>query len=368
MSEKSGSRAMDPVVYVGSYTNTGAKHSEGIYVYRLNMQSGALSLLSAVNGGENPSYLTLDPKQRFVYTVNETSKLGEEFGGGVSALAIDPASAKLTCLNQQLSHGTSPCYVSVEPNGRYAFVSNYSSGSIAMFPILADGRLDPASDIVQHHGSGMNQRRQERAHAHCIVVDPTSRFLFVADLGIDKVMVYKMDLEHGKMIHTGEAGATQGAGPRHLTFHPNGEYAYLIHELNGTMTAFAYHAENGMLEALQTLSTLPEDYHGYNMCADVHVAPSGRYLYGSNRGHDSIVIYAIDEHSGRMALVGHESTRGKTPRNFAIDPGGQYLLAANQDTNDIVTFKIDADSGKLSEIGQVTQVAAPVCIKFVQPG
>jgi 6-phosphogluconolactonase len=353
----------DPVVYIGTYTTQrgNAKKSEGIYVCRLEMATGKLSVESTTQA-ENPSFLTLDPQRRYLFVVNE---LGAPPGGTLSAFAIDTGTARLTFLNQQPTHGSAPCYVSVEQGGRLAMVANYSSGNLTAFPIGADGRLNPSSDTVQHQGSGPNPRRQEGPHAHSIIPDPANRFALAADLGIDKVMVYRMDVEQGKLQRHGEASVLPGSGPRHLTFHPNGRYVYLINEVGSTLTVFGYDAEQGTLETLQTVPTLPPDFTSENNCADVHVSPSGKFLYGSNRGHDSIVIYAIDESRGTLILVGHESTRGRTPRNFAIDPTGTYLLAANQDTDNIVTFKIDAQTGKLMETGHVAEIPMPVCVMFV---
>ncbi|NQT19820.1 MAG: lactonase family protein [Planctomycetes bacterium] len=353
------------MVFVGTYTTRGSVRSEGIYVYRMDPASGALKLDSVAKGVVNPSYLEIGPKQRYLFAVNEVGEFAGKPGGGVSAFSIDPKTARLTPLNQQPAHGAATCYVSIEQTGRFALVANYSKGNVIMLPILADGKLGPAGDIVQHHGASIDQGRQEAPRAHCIIPGPDNRYAFAADLGIDKIIIYRMDLEHGKLLPHGEAKAKPGAGPRHFTFHPNGRYAYLIQELNSTLTAFAYDAEKGSLEELQTLSTLPEDFKGRNHCADVHVSPSGKFVYGSNRGHDSIAMFAIDEKSGTLTSLGHEPTGGRTPRNFAIDPTGTYLLAANQDTSNIVTFRIDPQTGKLKKTDHATNVPFPVCVKII---
>lgn len=355
------------VVYIGTYTSFGSRAtgSKGIYVYRLDLHTGQLRFETATHT-ENPSYLALDPARRHLYAVNELMNLGGQPDGGVSAFAIDPATAGLTPLNQQSSQGGLACYVSIEQTGRYALVANYAGGNVIMLPIQADGRLDPASDVVQHHGASVDPQRQKGPYAHSIITDPANRYAFAADLGIDKIVIYQMDLEKGKLLPHGEVKVHPGAGPRHLTFHPNGRFAYLIQEINSTLTAFAYHADKGSFEELQTVPTLPQDFRGQNTAADVHVSPDGKFVYGSNRGHDSIVIHAIDAQRGTLTYVGHVATGGKTPRNFAIDPSGTYLLAANQDTNNVVTFRMDQASGQLQETGLVTEIPMPVCVKMVR--
>ena len=300
--------------------------------------------------------------------MNEVGNFAGKPGGSVSAFSIDPKTARLTPLNQQPSHGAATCYVSIEQTGKFALAANYSKGNVIMLPIMADGKLGPASDIVQHSGSSADPGRQKAPRAHCIIPGPGNRYAFAADLGIDKIVIYRMDLENGKLLPHGEVKMKPGAGPRHFTFHPNGRYAYLIQELNSTMTAFAYHAEKGTLEELQTLSTLPEDFKGQNFCADVHVSPSGKFVYGSNRGHNSIAMFAVDEKTGTLTSLGQEPTGGRTPRNFAIDPTGTYLLAANQDTSNIVAFRIDPQTGKLKKTDHVTSVPFPVCLKIINFG
>lgn len=355
----------DRLVYVGTYTHKGI--SEGIYIYRLDMATGALTLVGVAGGVQNPSFLALDPQHQYLYAVNETMTFDGQSGGGLSAFAVDPQSGALTYINSQRTHGGAPCYVSVDQTGRYVYVANYMGGNAAAFPVRAGGGLDPASSVVQHTGSGVNPRRQEGPHAHSITLDPTNRFAFVADLGIDKVMVYRLDLEGGTLPpHIPSSVEVEaGAGPRHMAFHPNGRYAYLIAEMGNTIIAYAYDAVQGTLDALQTVPALPENFAGQSTCADIHVAPSGKFLYGSNRGHDSIVIYAIDAETGLLTYVGHAPTLGKTPRNFAIDPTGAYLFAAHQDSDSIVTFRIDPESGKLAPTSQVTEVPMPVCVRIL---
>jgi len=234
-----------------------------------------------------------------------------------------------------------------------------------MFPIQRDGRLGPASTVIRHSGSSIHPERQTGPHAHCILPDPTNRFAIVTDLGLDKILIYRMDLKAGKLHKHGEVDVQAGAGPRHLTFHPNGRYAYLINELNTTLVGYRYHVDAGKFEELQTVPAQPEDFNGENLCADVHVSPNGKYLYASNRGHDSIVCFLIDEKTGRLTYQSHTPTEGREPRNFAISPDGTFLLVANQKTNNIITFKIDPASGQLLKTKHHVEVSMPVCLKFV---
>ena len=355
------------LIYVGTYTRG---KSKGIYVYRLDPGSGALEYASKATGLNNPSFLAIDPEQRYLYAVNEIGESAGRPSGAVSAFSIDPGTGELTFLNQESSQGTGPCHLSVDKTGRFVLVTNYASGSVSVLPIQSDGRLGEATDMVQHRGSSVNPRRQEGPHAHSITLDPGNRYAFVADLGLDKIMIYRLDLTQGKLIPNDEpwVQVKAGAGPRHFAFHPNGKYAYLINELDSTLIAFTYDAAHGTLREVQTVSTLPEGFAGTNYCADVHVSPSGKFVYGSNRGHDSIAILAIDEGTGRLSCLGHEPTQGKTPRNFAIDPTGTFMLVANQDTDAIVTFRMDQQTGRLLSTGHVTEVPTPVCIEMIPRG
>jgi 6-phosphogluconolactonase len=259
----------------------------------------------------------------------------------------------------------------VDREGKFVLVAHYAGGCVSVLPIREDGRLGEPTDIIRHQGSGVNPQRREAPHPHSVNLDAANRFLFVPDLGLDKIMIYRVDATQGKLKPNDEpwARVKAGAGPRHFDFHPNGKYAYVINELDSTFTAFAYDNERGRLREIETVSTLPEGFTGTNTCADVHVAPSGKFLYGSNRGHDSIATFAINEDTGKLTYVAHEPTQGKTPRNFAIDPTGNFLLAANQNSDTIVTFRIDRTTGKLSPTGDVTRVPMPVCLKmtFVSP-
>ncbi len=362
-------------IYVGTYTEpirfgTGKileGKGEGIYRYRFDPATGALEAAGVTKGITNPSYLAFDPTRRFLYAVNELKTWQEKPTGTVSAFAIDATSGGLAFLNLQMTHGTDPCHVDVASDGRHVFVANFMSGSVCVLPVAEDGSLAPASDFIQHLGSSIDPNRQKGPHAHSVIFDPAERYAFVPDLGLDKLAAYVFDGRRGKFERHERAWfkALPGAGPRHLAFRPCGRYAYLINELDSTLTALAYDALHGSFCELQTVPTLPAGFTGQSTCADVHVSPDGRFVYASNRGHDSIVAYGIDAASGHLSFVGHCPSGGATPRNFAIDPSGSFVLAANQDSDTIVSLRIDRESGALLPTGQVTQVPTPVCVRFL---
>jgi 6-phosphogluconolactonase len=350
-------------LYVGTYTSG---ESEGIYLYRMNLSTGELRHFSTVRGIVNPSFLAIDPQRRHLYAVNEVSDFKQKPVGAVSAFAINQQTGDLTFLNQQSSQGGAPCHLMVDQTGKYVLLANYEGGNVAVLPVQHDGSLGAATDIVQHRGASVNVQRQQGPHAHCVMLDRANRYAFAVDLGIDKIMIYRFDAVSGKLTPNQEPWVSlkPGAGPRHFVFHPNGRYAYVINELDSTITAFTYTSARGTLRAVQTISTLPSGFSGSNDCADVQVSPSGKFLYGSNRGHDSMVVFAIDDRTGKLRYVQHESTRGKTPRNFAIDPTGTYLLVANQDSDSIHTFRIDPVKGELTPTGLMAEVPSPVCLKL----
>ena len=362
------------LVYVGTYTETIRFGSgkilngkgKGIYVYKMDPSSGAMELSSKATGVTNPSYLAFDPKQRFLYAVNELRTFEDKPTGTVSAFSVDSKTGKLEFLNKRLTQGTDPCHLTVDKTGKYVLLANFMSGSVCVLPIRDDGSLGDATDFIQHHGSSIDSSRQKGPHAHAVTLDESNRYAFIPDLGLDKIMVYKFDPEYGKLEPNEDpwVHVKPGAGPRHLVFHSNGRYACLINELDSTLVTFQYDSDKGTLNEIQTVPTLPEDFHEESTCAGVHVSPSKPFVYGSNRGHDSIVIYKIDQGTGKLRYVGHESTRGNTPRNFAIDPNGRFLLAGNQDSDTIVTFRIDPHTGELRPTGQILEVPAPVCIKI----
>lgn len=357
------SSAKEAWVFFGTYTGG---NSKGIYRARIDLSSGALSDLQLAAEVENPSFLALHPNGKFLYAAGEVSKFKGEAGGAVSAFALDRKTGKLTLLNQQSSRGAGPCHLVVDRAGKNVLVANYGGGSVAVLPIDEDGRLREASSFVQHKGSSINRQRQEAPHAHSINLDAAGAFAVVADLGLDKLLVYRFDAEQGHLTPNDPPynAVAPGAGPRHFAFHPNGRLAYAINELHSTLTALAYDAKRGTLKEIETVSTLPEPVKG-NSTAEVQVHPSGKFVYGSNRGHDSLAIFAVDQETGRLTSRGHQSTGGKTPRNFGIDPTGAFLLAANQSSDTVVVFRIDPETGKLTPTGQSLEVPKPVCVKFL---
>jgi 6-phosphogluconolactonase len=350
-------------VYVGTYT--GPK-SEGIYRFELDLATGAATAPVLAGKVTNPSFLAIHPNGKFLYSVGEIGEFGGKKTGAVSALAIGP-DGNLTPLNQQSSEGTGPCHITVDKAGKNVLVANYGGGSVACLPIKSDGSLAAASSAIQHQGSSVDKGRQSAPHAHSINLDPANRFAFAADLGLDKILIYKFDAEKGILApNTPDAGlVAPGSGPRHFAFHPSGKFAYVINEMAMTVTAFSYDADKGALSEIQTVSTIPGEKQKGFSTAEIVCSPDGKFVYGSNRGHDSIAIFAVDPATGKLTPQGHEPTQGKTPRNFAIDPTGAFLLAENQGSGTIVIFRRDAGSGKLTATGTVVQVASPVCVRFL---
>jgi len=350
-------------VYFGTYTS-GKNSSKGIYRSVLDTETGELSAPVLAAEAKNPSFLEIHPSGKYLYAVSESGDVDT-----VSAYAIDPDTGNLKLLNSRPSGGSGPCHVNIDRSAKNVLVTNYGSGSVSVIPIAADGSLAEPTGFVQHEGSSVNPQRQKGPHAHSINVSPDNRFAFVADLGLDKIMIYKLDVDKG-MIAANDPAFTKvkpGAGPRHFTFGADGRYAYVINELDGTVTAFAYEPASGTLTEIQTISTLPDDFAGSNSCAEVRVHPNGRFLYGSNRGHDSIAVYRIDPAKGTLTFVEHERAGIKTPRNFNIDPTGKFCLVANQDGNSVVVFRIDQKTGALEPTGNKISIGRPVCIRFLQP-
>ena len=351
-------------MYVGTYTGP---ESKGIYAFRYDPASGKATSIGVAAESVNPSFLAVDPRQRFLYAVNEVGDYKGEKTGGVSAFSIDRKTGKLTFLNEVTSRGAGPCHVSLDKTGKYVLVANYDSGSVAVFPVLADGKLGEASGFVQHTGHGPDKERQEGPHAHEIQVSADNRFAIVADLGLDELLVYRFDSAKGTLTPNDPPFALvePGAGSRHFVFHPEGKHAYTLNEMGGNITVLSYDSAKGSLRSEQLISSLPKDFKGKNDSAEIASSSDGKFLYASNRGPDNIAVFAIDPGRKTLKLVEHVSTKGKTPRNFVIDPSGRYLLAANQESNNIVVFRIDAKTGRLSETGQVIAVPSPVCIVFV---
>lgn len=360
------SKGGETLVYFGTYTG---KKSKGIYVSRLDTATGKLGVPELAAETTSPSFLAVDPKNRFLYAVNEVSDFAGKKTGAVGAFALDATSGKLTLLNQRSSVGPGPCHLVTDKAGKNVLVANYGGGSVAVLPVGKDGSLAPASAFIQHTGSSVDKGRQEAPHAHGIYLDAANRFAFVPDLGQDKVVVYRFDAGKGTLTpnEPPSASVAPGSGPRHFAFHPSGRFAYVITEMACTVTAFACDSKRGALTELQTISTLPAGEsvkRGYST-AELYAHPSGKFLYGSNRGHDTIVGYAIDQTTGKLTLIEHTSTQGKIPRSFGIDPTGKWLLAGNQDSDTVVVFGIDATTGRLKPTGQTMEVGAPVSFAFV---
>jgi 6-phosphogluconolactonase len=367
-------QSQEPVlVFTGAYTGFPPHprgRAAGVDVFQFNPDTGSLTHVSTQPGVDNPTFICVSSDHRYLYAINAVSEIDGVPGGAVEAFSIDQATGALSRLNRQSTIGPGPAFVAVDRAGQFVLEANYAGGSIALFPVLEDGRLAPASDFIQHVGSSAHPTRQAEPHAHSINLDPTERFALVADLGLDRIVVYRLDRDNRKLVPNEPAYASldPGAGPRHLEFHPNHRFVFVINELASTITAFAWNGDHGALAPIQTLSTLPPGWVGENSTADIHVHPSGKFVYGSNRGHNSLAIFAVDERTGRLTYSDTVSTQGRTPRNFAIDPTGRFILAANQDTDTIVTFSINQSTGALTPTGDVISTGSPVCIKITPMG
>jgi 6-phosphogluconolactonase len=351
------------LVYVGTYT--GPK-SKGIYVFDFD-ETGAASSPRLAAETVNPSFLAVDPTKHFLYAVNEMSDYDHQKTGAVSSFAIDRNTGALRFLNQVSSKGADPCHVTVDETGKYVLVANYASGTLAVFPRTPDGKLAEASSVVQHTGHGPNPERQEGPHAHEIVLTKDDRFAIAADLGLDRLLVYRFDSANGKLAPNNPpfADVDPGSGPRHLAFTPDGRFVYVLAEMGSTITAFAFDTTRGNLRKFQTVSSLPSGFKGQNDAAEIAVHPSGKFVYASNRGDNTIVAFAIGN-DGTLSFVERTPTHGKTPRGFAIDPSGSYLLAANQASDNVVVFAIDRSTGHLRPRNKILDVPAPVDVTFVR--
>lgn len=359
------------LLYVGTYTDGKRSEGGGIHLVRMDSRAGQLRLIGSVEAGPNPSFLAIHPNGRVLYAVNEVEELNGKSTGGVTAFAIGtpPGSGALTRLNQQPSQGGAPCYVSLDRSGRAVLVANYVGGNVALLRIQETGALLPAAHVVQHVGTGPNRERQEAAHAHCIVTDASNRFALAADLGVDRVLVYRLNLDDGTLRHlrSGDAVMRPGAGPRHLALHPTLPLVFVANELNSTVTVLRFDAERGALSPIETQSTLPAGWTGENYPADIHVAPGrgGNTLYVSNRGHNSIAVFSIADTTGALALEQTIATGGDWPRNFSLDPTGRWLLVANQRSGTVIVFARDENSGRLSATSQRLELQSPVCLRFL---
>ncbi len=353
----------DELVYIG--TNTGTK-SHGIYVFKLSSATGKLTPMGLAAESNSPAFLAIDPSHRHLYAVNEIGNYQGRKTGSVSAFSIDHKTGKLTLLNVVDSGGDGPTHLVIDKTGTYVLVANYGAGSVAMFPILADGRLGKARVVLPHAGHSVDPGRQKEPHAHSIYVSPDNHFVLSADLGTDQIYVYRFDAAKGTLTPNDPptVAVAPGSGPRHFAFNPSGKYGYVIQEMGSTITAFSYDAARGRLTQIQALSTLPAGFKSESDCAEIFVHPSGKVLYGSNRGHDSIAVFAIDPAKGTLTPIEYDSTQGKTPRSFGLDPAGHYLIAANQDSSTLLVFRIDASTGRLTPLGPTVDAPSPTCVLF----
>jgi 6-phosphogluconolactonase len=358
------SSAKECWVYIGCYTNT--KKSTGIQLFRFDAATGKLTSAGIAGEVVNPSFVDFHPSGKYLYSVSEVANIDGQKSGAVTSFSIDRATGRLTTLNRSSSKGAGPCHIRVDATGKMLVVANYSSGSTACMPIKADGTLGEAVSFFQFTGSGPNQKRQREPHAHSATFSPDNRFAIVADLGTDKLMVFRVDPAKASMTPNDPPSFSTppGAGPRHFAFHPKGKFAYAINELASTVTAASYDKARGAFTHIETVSTLPPDYKGDTTTAEIKIHPNGKFLYGSNRGHDSIAVFSIAA-NGKLKLIGHTSTQGKVPRNFSLDPSGKWLIAANQNTDNLVVFAVDPRTGRLSPTGQNLPAGAPVCVKFL---
>ncbi len=356
--------AREFLVYFGTYT---APDSQGIYVSRLDTDTGRLSAPELAAKINNPSFLAVSPIGHFLYAGTDTNS--PKISGAVRAFAINNTTGQLTPLNQKNSGGnSSPCHLAVDATGRCLFVANYGTGSLAALPVLADGQLGDAVTMIQHSGTGPNPARQAGPHAHSVYPSPDNRFVLNCDLGLDKIFIYRLDPATAKLTPADPpfAMVAPGAGPRHLTFSRDGKFIYVVNEMGSSITAFSFAAKSAAIKELQTVSTLPPDFSGNNTAAEIVLHPNGKFLYASNRGHDNLAVFAVDPKTGRLTFIEHQSTRGHLPRCFAIDPTGHWLLAENQASDSVVVFTVDAATGKLQPTGQTLAIGTPVCAVFVE--
>ncbi|WP_219838083.1 lactonase family protein [Paenibacillus sp. R14(2021)] len=348
--------------FIGSYANA---DGPGLYACAFDDQTGALKLLSQAEGLQNPTFLVPNEANRTLYTILEGTDTEGRRCGAAAAYRFDPASGILERLNEEITLPATTCHISLDPSRRFAMTASYHGGMISLSPLLDDGRIGPTADIHRHEGSSILPA-QSQARAHSVIPDRAGRYAVASDLGLDKLFVYRLDLPNKSMRIQSETSIAPGSGPRHFVFHPDLPYGYGINELNSTFTVYAYDAEEGSLSVVQTISTLPDSYEGDNATADIHISPDGKFLYGSNRGHDSLAVCAIDAATGMITPVEYAPTLGGHPRNFAISPDGRFVLVANRDGNNIVTFSRDAASGKLQPTGSEFAASKPVCIRFAE--
>ncbi|GAA3402924.1 lactonase family protein [Paenibacillus hodogayensis] len=348
------------LVFVGSYAEAA---NDGVYVYRMDKESGALTPLDRAAGLQNPTFLSLDADRLRLHAIAERFVDGQRQGAAVS-FAIDPVSGKLTELSRSGTVNTTTCHIQRDGTNCYFAVASYSGGQVGLLASGENGTVGELLDAKRHEGSSVDPERQDRPHPHSVFFSPDNRFAFVPDLGMDRIRGYRLLADEGRLEFHGDTSVPPGAGPRHLAFHPSGRFVYVINELDSTVASFRYEAEEGILQPLEVVSTLPEGFAGESACAEVQVSPDGNYLYGSNRGHDSIVVYAIDAGTGKLRTVEHVSTRGGHPRHFSLSLEGDFLLAANRDSDNVVVFKVDKATGRLEYTGVTVEASKPVCVKM----
>ena len=359
-----GKKQPDYLIYIGTYTGPSSK---GIYAYRFDANTGKATELGAAGEIANPSFLALDPSRTLLYAVSEISNFHNQHTGAISSFRINPKTGKLTLLNQVSSAGAGPCFIALDRTGKHLLAANYEAGSVAVFPILPEGRLGSATSIIQHSGHGADAERQQGPHPHWIGLSANNKFAVTADLGLDKLFVYRFDPSTGSLAKDNATpfSLPPRSGPRHLTFDSSGKFGYVINEMSSTLTVFSFDQERGNLREIQTISTLPGDFAGKNDTAEIALHPNGKFLYGSNRGHDSIAVYAVNPKNGTLATIEYVPSGGAKPRSFEIDPSGSYLFVANQISNKVVIFRIDRNTGRLTPTGEALDVPSPVCIKFL---
>lgn len=351
------------LVFVGTYTGGPSK---GIYAYEFSAKGGSLKPLGLAAETPSPSFLAIHPNKKFLFAANEIGNYQGKSAGSITSFKIDPDKGTLAKINEASSGGAAPCHLVVDKSGNYLLAANYSGGSVISLPIDPAGQLGSKIDLIQHTGSSVNKQRQSEPHAHSINIDPNNQFALAADLGLDKILVYKFDSRNGALKPNDPpfAATPAGGGPRHLAFHPDGNSLFVNNEMLSSVTSFGYTQKTGVLQQKQTISTLPGDWKGNNSTAEIQVHPSGKFVYCSNRGHNSIAVFSLDS-EGKLSLVENESTRGKTPRNFGIDPTGHWLIAANQDSDTLAIFRIIASTGALEPLGDTVSAPKPVCVKFL---
>ncbi len=349
------------IIYVGTYSGRG---SRGLYVFAFDRATGQMTGIQTVSDRKGPNFQALHPDGTYLYSVSGAAYSDETDHGTVTAYRIDPETGLLTQINEQSTQGRGPAHVSVDPRGRFVYVSNFSSGNLSVFAINEDGSLTEAVDVVRHEGSSINERRQSGPHVHSIVPSPDGRYIYVSDMGIDKIMIYAVDQNTGELTpaEMPYVESIPGSGPRHFTIHPNDKFAYSLEQISSTVAVYRVNQSTGALTRIQRMSTLPDAFEGANQAADIHISPDGEFLYASNRGHNSLVIYKIDRATGKLSLIDHEPTRGRHPRNFMVDEKGEFVLVANMYDDEVVIFRRDQETGKLNYTGEQVHVPMAVCV------